>query len=834
MVGIVLVSHSRALASALLELARQVAPPEVSIVIAAGAGEHHSEFGTDTVEIYEAIQSVYSSDGVLILMDLGSAILSAETALDMFPEEMHPHIRFCPAPLVEGTIAAAVQAGLGSSLETVYQEARQALIPKQNQLGEVPLELISTAPGIAGRKIVLTLHTQHGLHARPAAQFVQTAGRFDAQISVLNQTTGKGPVSAKSLNALATLGALHEHEITILADGPQADAALDALARLVQDNFGERRPVSGEGEKPPARELQPALGEAALETGVIPAVAISEGIALGPLARLVLPPPVVPEHALDDPDNAWFRFETARAQVEQDIRGRRRSVAAQAGEEQAAIFDAHALILSDPDMLAKVKTRIFSGDLNEAKAWHETIQETKAAYLALEDPYLRQRAADVADVGEQVLRTLIGETAEKVVFSVPSILVSEDLTPTQTAQLDSEHVLGLMTVLGGPTSHSAILARSLGIPSVSGVPKAVLQVEEGTLVGMDGGTGMVWLNPSAGVQENLQNRREVWLQQRAEWRQASQQPVLMRDGRQIEVAANVGSLADARAAVENGAEGVGLLRTEFLFLSRKIAPDEEEQFEALKEIFEVMGNLPVIVRTMDVGGDKPLAYLPLPVEANPFLGVRGLRLSLQYPELFTTQLRSILRAGAGHPVRIMFPMVTNLDEVLRARQILADTHTALDAENLSHAWPVETGIMIEVPSAALLAPVLAPHVDFFSVGTNDLTQYALAAERGNPQLSGFADALHPAVLRLIQQVVVAAEANGKWVGVCGELAGDPVAAPVLIGLGIKELSLNPAGIPRIKAKVREITFAEAQAFAEKVLAVENASAARKLAENFLV
>jgi multiphosphoryl transfer protein len=835
MVGLVLVSHSRALANALLELTRQVASPDVPIAIAAGVGDHRVEFGTDAIEIHEAIQSIYTPDGVLVLMDLGSAILSAEMALELLPEDMRPNIRFCPAPLVEGTIAAAVQAGLGSSLETVYNEARQALLPKQDHLGDTSLQSPISEITNTGREVTLTLHTEHGLHARPAAQFVQTAGRFDAQITVRNQTTGKGPVSAKSLNALATLGALYGHEITIMADGTQASAALDVLTRLVQNNFGEHRPTSTGGESAPAREPQPARGIAPpFENEAIPAVAISEGIAIGPLARLVSPPPTVPDHPVDDPVTAWARLETTLAHVQQEIRTRRHAVAIQAGEEQAAIFDAHALIVSDPDLLAQVKGRIFSGGMNEAQAWHETIQESQMTYLTLDDPYLRQRATDVADVGVQVLRALLGETAEPLICPIPAILVSEDLTPTQTTQLDVAYVLGLMTVLGGPTSHSAILARSLGIPAVSGVPESMMSVPEGTLVGMDGGMGLLWIMPSEAVQADLETRRDLWLKQRGEWQKSSQQPALTTDGRLIDVVANVGNLADARAAVENGAEGIGLLRTEFLFLSRTTAPDEAEQFEALREILGVLGNSPVIVRTMDVGGDKPLAYISLPVEANPFLGVRGLRLSLQRPDLFTTQLRAILRAGAGHFVRIMFPMVSNLDEVLRARQMLTDVHTALDAEGIPHAWPIETGIMIEVPSAALLAPILAPHVDFFSVGTNDLTQYTLAAERGNPNLPGFADALHPAVLRLISQVVEAAEAHGKWVGVCGELAGDAVAAPVLVGLGVKELSLNPAGIPRIKSVVRNMTFADVKVFAQDVILTENALTARKLAENFLV
>ncbi|NUM43216.1 MAG: phosphoenolpyruvate--protein phosphotransferase [Anaerolineales bacterium] len=830
MVGLVLVSHSRALAHALLALARQVASPEVPIAVAAGVGTDRLEFGTDAVEIHDAIENVYSADGVLVLMDLGSAILSAEMALQLLPPEKHAHIRFCPAPLVEGTITAAVQAGLGNSLDTVFTEASQALLPKLEQLGGAPAPTSAPLP-TTGQEITLALRTAHGLHARPAAKFVQTAGRFDATIFVRNQTTGKGPVSAKSLNALATLGALFGHEITIVADGPDASNALAALTHLVQDNFGERESSAS---PTPHREPHPTQEALPLQNGALPVVAISEGIALGPLARLVAPPPTVPEHPTDNPALAWDRFEAALAQVSQDIRTRRDNVAARAGREEAGIFDAHLLILNDPDLLTQAQTQITAHGMNEAHAWHTAIQTAQAAYLALDDPYLRQRAADVGDVGEQVLRALLGEDTAPLTFSTPVILAAEDLTPTQTAQLDITNVLGLATVLGGPTSHSAILARSLGIPAVSSAPQTIMALAEGTLIGLDGGRGGLWVSPSESVQAELNARREAWLAQRAQWRQTSQQPALTTDGHPIEIVANVGNLADARAAMENGAEGIGLLRTEFLFLSRTTAPDEDEQYHALRDIFETMGDRPVIVRTMDVGGDKPLAYISQPVEANPFLGVRGLRLSLQRPDLFSTQLRAILRAGEGYPVRIMFPMVSNVDEVLRARQILSETHTMLETEGLPHAWPVETGIMIEVPSAALLAPILAPHVDFFSVGTNDLTQYTLAAERGNPNLPGFADALHPAVLKLIWQVAEAARAAGKWVGVCGELAGDPVAAPVLIGLGVKELSLNPAGIPRIKAVVRKSTFAEAQTFAQTVLLAEDAPSARKLAENFLV
>lgn len=827
MVGIVLVSHSRPLANALLDLVRQVAGPGVPLAVAAGVGEQRAEFGTDAAEIRDAIQKVYNPDGVLVLMDLGSAILSAEMALDLLPKAVRPNIRFCPAPLVEGAIAAAVQAGLGSPLDAVYHEARQALLAKQEQLSDtaLPSPTVALRPRTSAREIILTLHTAHGLHARPAARFVQTASRFDATVTVRNQTTGKGPVSAKSLNALATLGALHGHEIAIAADGPQAEEALRTLALLVQDNFGERELAAADSA--PARAAPPLWDVPPLETGALSVVPISEGIALGPLARLAFSPPPIPDHPLDHPEAAWRRLETALARVRRALDDRRQSVAARAGEEQAAIFDAHALILSDPDLLDRVRARIVAEGLNEARAWHAAIRESQAAYLALDDPYLRQRAADVGDVGEQVLRALLGEAVAVRAFPQPVILVADELTPTQTAQLDMSKVLGLATVQGGATSHSAVLARALGLPAVSGIPEAILSLPEGTQVGLDGGTGFLWVDPPEEMRQELAARRQAWLAQRETWRRSSQLPAVTKDGREIEVVANVGSLADARAAVENGAEGIGLLRTEFLFLQRATPPDEEEQFQVLRQIFETMGERPVIVRTLDVGGDKPLPYLPLPPEANPFLGVRGLRLSLQRPDLFIPQLRAILRAGAGRAVRVMFPMVTTLEEVLRARGAMEQAHAALRAQDVPHAWPVGTGIMVEVPSAALLAHAFAPRVDFFSVGTNDLTQYTLAAERGNPNLAGFADGLHPAVLRLIQTVVEAAEAHGKWVGVCGELAGDPVAAPVLVGLGVRELSLNPTGIPRIKAAVRGMTFEQAQDLAAQAMKMASANEIRQ-------
>lgn len=833
MIGLVFVSHSRALALALRDLVQQVTSGGALIAIAAGTGPDKSEFGTDAIEISEAIQSVYTPDGVLILMDLGSAVLSAQVAVELLPPEMQGNIQFCSAPLVEGAIAAAVQASLDSNLETTCREAQSALLPKKEQLGEsaeipLPVRELAQASAEVVEQVRYTLQNTYGLHARPAARFVQAAAKFDAQIQVRNLTNQKGPVSAKSLNALATLGAVQNHTIEISAHGPQARAALEVLGAMVADHFGEST------EPPPAAPAEAPRAAFAAENGAVAAIPIAEGFALASLERFTTPPPPISLDPVENPAQAWEALQQARTQVHQQVGAQRRSVAASAGEEQAGIFDAHLLILDDPEILESTRQAIFSQGVNASAAWHAAVLQAAGQYEALDDPYLKQRAADVRDVGDQVLYALAGvPMVADMKFENPVILVAEDLTPTQTAGLDLDKIHGIATVLGGPTSHSAILARSLGIPAISGIPEAILRLPIGTLGGLDGSRGALWIDPAPEVQIRLSTQRAEWLARRAALLQQSSQQGFTQDGQRVEVVANVGNLADAQASVKNGAEGIGLLRTEFLFLTRTTPPTEEEQYEALHAIVSIMDRTPVIVRTLDVGGDKPLPYITLPEEANPFLGVRAIRLSLQRPDLFSTQLRAILRAGTAGPIRIMFPMISGVEEILAARQILEECHAALAAEHIPHLWPIETGIMIEVPSAAVMAPQIAPAVDFFSIGTNDLTQYTLAAERGNASLANYADGLHPAVLHLIHQVAQAAEANGKWAGICGELGGDPAAVPILVGLGINELSMNAGSIPRIKALVRTFTLPEAQSIAHRALYCTSAREVRAMAMDFL-
>ncbi len=688
----------------------------------------------------------------------------------------------------------------------------------------------ASEPQPAAERVVLTLHNLHGLHARPAARFVQMAASFSADVQVRNLATGKGPVTAKSLNALVTLGVLQNHQIEISASGPEAERALQALQSMVEANFGEpTEPAQPQPERP-----KPAEAVA----GSQPAVPVSDGIALGPFFRFQPPLPEVVPGQTSQPEQDWEHLQQALETTRLIIRQRQQQLALTLGPTETAIFDAHLLILQDPDLLEQVKQTILEQHENAASAWQTSIRSVAATYQGLNDPYFQQRAIDVLDVGNQVLFALAGKAvATGIQLPHPVILFAEDLTPTETAQLDMDQVLGVITTGGGPTSHSAILARSLGIPAVSGANPFIERVKDGTLVGLDGSRGAIWIDPTQDLQADLEKRRKAWLEERQRLQKTSHALAATRDGHRVEIVANVGNTQDAKAGLQNGAEGIGLLRTEFLYLTRTTAPEENEQFQSLKQIGDALaedGNRsrPIIVRTMDIGGDKALPYLPMQSEANPFLGVRALRLSLRNPEIFVTQLKAILRAGVGLNFRIMFPMVANLEEVRQAQQWLERAHQALASENKPHTWPIETGIMVEIPSAALISQVLAPQVDFFSIGTNDLTQYTLAAERGNPALSEMADGLHPAVLRLIKQVADSAHQHGKWTGVCGELAGDALAAPVLVGLGVDELSMNPGSIPRAKAILRQINLKEAQTLASKALEMEDAAQVRKLARQF--
>jgi phosphocarrier protein FPr len=493
----------------------------------------------------------------------------------------------------------------------------------------------------------------------------------------------------------------------------------------------------------------------------------------------------------------------------------------QVGANEAAIFKAHLLFLQDPVLVDGAREQIYGSRINAEAAWQNVIVETADDYRKLEDAYMQARADDILDVGNRVLQHLMAVERPSIDIDHPSILVAPDLTPSDTANLDPDQILAICTEFGGATSHSAILARALGIPAVVGLGPALESVKEDQLIIVDGERGLLILEPTDEEQKRYLDKRTIWLEERAKAKAGSKQPATTRDGRSLEIVANIGSPHDASVALDYGAEGVGLFRTEFLFLQRDALPNEEEQFKAYNDVAALMGNRPLIIRTLDVGGDKPLPYLEMNQDDNPCLGRRGIRFWLDQPAIFRPQLRAILRASFGHNVKVMFPMISTVEELKAAKELFTEICEELTAEGVPVDEQMEVGIMIEVPSAVAVADRLALEADFFSIGTNDLTQYVMAADRGNPQVSGLANALQPAVLRMIQQTVQAAKIAGKWVGLCGELAGNRLAVPLLVGLKLDELSMNSNSIPGVKKAIRELTVAEAEDIARRALMMDS-------------
>ena len=840
MVGIVVVSHSDALAQGVVAVAREMAGADLALE-AAGGTDEPGVLGTDAERVRAAIDRAMSPDGVLVLMDLGSALMSAEFAVELLEDPPGP-VLLSEAPLVEGAVAAAAAANGGASLEEVAAEARGALAMKSSQLGapDTTEPAAAEAPP-AEAQTVLAVRNAIGLHARPAARFVETARRFDADVRVAKGPQG-APVKATSLTNVVSLGARFGDTLAVSASGPEADEVLLALAQLADEGFGDGIAAGAPPPAPPspASPAAPATRSApppSLEAGatgerpapapgeVLAGVPASAGVAIGPAYQLrgTFGPP--PDRAADDPARERARLTEAIATAKTAIDRDRDTVAARAGKAEAAIFDAHLVLLDDEALLDPAEHAIDAGATAE-RAFYDAAVEVADRYRALEEPLLRERATDVLDVGRRVVGALTGKAASGP--SLSGIVLAGELTPADAAALDPARVTGIATAHGTATAHAAILARALALPAVVGLGESLLAIDEGTAVLLDGEAGTLQVDPPADVvQEATERRSRVEARRRAA-RERAHELGATRDGTRIEVVANIGSVAEAGKAVELGAEGVGLLRTEFLFLDRPELPGEEEQAEILREIAVALGGRPLVVRTLDAGADKPLPALPMPPEANPFLGVRGIRLALERPEVLATQLRAILRVAADQSVKVMLPMVATVEEILEARSILnrARADTGIDA-------PLEFGIMVEVPAAALTAATLAEHVDFFSLGTNDLTQYAMAAERGNERLAPLLTGTQPAVLRLVQATVAGAAAHGRWVGVCGELAGDAAAAILLAGLGVTELSMAPALVPEVKEALRGVDFASAQAAARAALDAPDAAAARALGAELL-
>jgi len=665
----------------------------------------------------------------------------------------------------------------------------------------------ATSAGDALFSPTVSLPNANGLHARPAAVFAQAAKGFTADIRLHKQQES---ANAKSLVAIMALQTGYGDELTISAVGEDAQPAIDVLRRLLEEGCGESVvPVAVATPAAQMPESSPAL---------LRGVCASAGCALGQVVQVAERTLEIPERAADR-QAEHASLDRALAAAMQALQGLRDSAA---GGAQAEIFKAHQELLEDPGLLEQARILVEEGK-SAAYAWNSVTQTTAELFRAGGNTFLAERALDLVDVGQRVLKLILGVQDSAWVLPDDAILIAEQLTPSQTAALDTGKVMGFATVSGGATSHVAILARALGLPAVCGLPAQVLALAEGTRVLLDADKGELHLEPDAAAIEQLHIKRQQQTQrQQHDLEQAALAAVTL-DGHRFEVTANIASLLEAEHAMKLGGEGVGLLRSEFLYLDRSTAPSQEEQALIYSAIAGELGpERNLVVRTLDVGGDKPLTYVPMDSEVNPFLGMRGIRLCLQRPQLLREQFRAILASSDLARLHIMLPMVSLLSELRLARQMLQE-----EASNMGVRTLPKLGIMIEVPSAALMADVFAPEVDFFSIGTNDLTQYTLAMDRDHPQLASQADSFHPSVLRLIASTVKAAHAHGKWVGVCGAMASEPLAVPLLLGLGVDELSVSVPLIPAIKARIREVVLSECETIAQQALGLESAEHVRE-------
>jgi multiphosphoryl transfer protein len=765
-VGLVLVSHSHDLVSGLRDLIAQM-EPDVPIGIAGGTPE--GTLGTSLELVDAALEAADTGDGAVILFDLGSAEMTAEAALEFLDDDQREQFVMVDAPLVEGALAAASAAAGDATLAEVAGAAR----------GTAATSAPPATQPQADHTVTLRLRNAQGLHARPASAIVRALRPLDATVHVTRSDTEQH-ANAASLLDLVSLSATAGTHIEVSATGADAERALAAIQRLVEDGFGE--PLADQGTAPDAPPKEQVEGP----------ISGAPGLAIGPAAWLRQPDPEFPPDD-DDPAHRRVRLDAARRHARRELE--------QSAGASAGIFAAQADVLDDPQLADAVNARLDEGE-PAAQAWWTAIEQQRERLAQLTGELFAARAADIDDVGRRVLRWL-GVDAGAVEIREGQIIVADDLTPVQMQAVHQGGGVGVVLRGGTPTAHAAIVARNLGLPLVLRAGARIDGIAEGDVLLVDGDHGTVEIDPPEDRQQAVRDQLAQQARQQHARRAAAQAPVFRADGRQIEVAANVASVHEAELAVSYGADAVGLLRTEFLFADRTTLPSEDEQVAALDSILGALQGRSAIIRTLDIGGDKPNAALDLDPVRNGFLGVRGIRMSLQDPELFGVQLRAILRVAATHSVRIMLPFVTAVDEVVAAREHLARARAELDERGVATGNP-EFGMMIEVPVTALRPEPFLEQVDFVSVGTNDLFQYLAAAGRTVAEVSDLAGTARPALDGLIATICRAADRAGRWVGVCGEIAAEPDTAARLVELGVTELSMAPAAIPSVKERLRKV------------------------------
>ena len=883
MFGIVIVSHSRTLAKSLCKLAEELSGKKIPVTYAGGVEGKDEVFGTDATDIMDAVESVYSDDGVIIFADMGSALISSETALDFIDSDKAGNIYISSAPLVEGVISAAVQCSIGTSLKQSLSEAEESLLQKieylkkdeefsapdkdsnENIISKTSCDNDRGSRNFTGseltektdhdRKItgVFTIKNKNGLHARPAAKLVKAVSESGCIAEVSNTTKKRGPVNALSMNRLSTLELVSGDEMLVDAQGnsEESENLLKTIKKLVDDNFGEEesdffnrgsnsgrknnyskddssksgsntslnKELSESTEDSSMRIKEKILKNEDAETGKVRPegqsgiVVLSPGIALGEVYIIDSSEIDTEIKKCENTDDEIEKLDNAVEKVKSEIRKTVDRVGHRLPGDKMQIMETYLFILDDPDLKEKAYLIIREKNYTAASAWSLSAKAVIERYENIENEYLKTRSADVKDAASRVLKYLVSdhekENRQSPETFIPqgAVIAAEKLTPSQVLRFAPDRIGGIILAESNTTSHASILAKSLGIPAIGGYEK-IKQLKTGDIIGLDALNCLVFISPDEKQVSALIDAKEIFISERRRLQEESVSPAYTKDGKRIKIYANIASVSEAEAAVKNGAEGVGVLRSEFLFLEKNTPPSEEDQFRFFSEIFKIMEGRPVTVRTLDIGGDKIIPYMDLPLEDNPFLGMRGVRIYDSYRDLLKIHIRSILRAGFENDLRIMIPMISQYDECRKAYDLLNEVHNELASENINHIWPVEIGIMIETPSSVIMAKELAGVSDFFSIGTNDLTQYILAAERGNPSLSSYSDPYDPSVLRAVRNTVLAGEAAGIEVSLCGELGGEPQAAPLLIGMGISGLSMNPFKIPAVKKAVRNMDSAE--------------------------
>lgn len=785
---------------------------------------------TDSVLEREKVANTFLGHGVAIPHGLGkdrNLVLRDGIAILQVPQG----VEWNPSQSARLVVAIAAKSDSHITLlrrltRLIQDDSRMTALFVTTRATDLVLALGDEAASAAGASAADLAHALDwvlpypaGLHARPASQWVGAARRSGVRLQVRH---GDDAADARNLVGLLSLGLRHGDTLRLSADGEGAQEALQRFRQMLDHLTAQERADAERAAMPAAPTVGAWVPPG--EPGVVPGMPASPGLAVGRLhvlapADLQIPDLPVPL------DRGADLLHHALLVTDQQLAALADDTARRLGEAEARIFKAQRELLKDSDLITLTCQILVEGH-GVGWSWNNAVERMACKLAALGNPVLAGRATDLRDVGRRVLAQLepalqLGHLRD--LPEQPCILVADDLTPSDTAAIDMTRVVGLAIAQGGPTSHTAILARTLGLPALVGAGAALLALQGGTTAVIDGVGGKLYLNPSSADLASAQGWIAAEAERRAAQKAERSQPARLKDGHTVAIGANVNLPSQVPMALDEGAEGVGLMRTEFLFLERGESPDEHAQLATYRGMIEALGPRPLIVRALDIGGDKQVAHLHLPLEANPFLGVRGARLLLRRADLLEPQLRALYRAAKdGGDLSIMFPMITSVEEVLALRAVCERIRTELGAPQ------VPLGIMIEVPAAAIQADVLAAHVDFFSIGTNDLTQYTLAMDRQNPELSPHADSLHPAVLRLVRTTVEGAARHGRWVGVCGGIAGDPFGAALLTGLGVSELSMTPRDIPAVKARLRASSLAALQQLALRALAAETAQAVRAL------